>query len=131
MKNTSVSKVRQMYDGADESTYFKWIWTVSELGEASMVKNIGQEFTGSAVIRQQDIPIINCAKMHSNAQMTDKQIWDKGKAIDRDIKIWYAYWQKLLDKITKKLPSGELLMTVFVHVVVNVEFQARAFRYCQ
>jgi hypothetical protein len=52
--------------------------------------------------------------MHSNAQMTGKQIWEKGKAIDRDLKIWYAYWQELLDKITKKPPSGEITITMYV-----------------
>jgi hypothetical protein len=34
VKNTSESKVKQMYDGADSSTYFKWIWTMADLGEA-------------------------------------------------------------------------------------------------
>jgi hypothetical protein len=80
-----------------------------------MVKIIRPEFTGTAVIRQLDIPkaSLHCAKMQSNAQMTGKQIWEKGKAIDRDLKIWYAYWQELLDKITKKPPSGELMTMIY------------------
>jgi hypothetical protein len=57
---------------------------------------------------------LHCAKMHTNAQITGKQIWANGKAIDRDLKIWYVYWQELLDKITKKPPSGEITMTMFV-----------------
>ena len=115
VKNTSQSKVKQMYDGADSSTYFKWIWTMADLGEAAMIRIIRPEFTGAAVIRQGDIPkaTLHCAKMQSKAQMTGKQVWEKGKAIDRDLKIWYAYWQELLDKSTKKPPSGELMMTMF------------------